>query len=160
MFTSFKENDCPSDAIMFGGNSEGKVLGYAKIAINTDHSISKVLLLDYLDYNLLSVSQLYEMGYNFLFTNKDVTVFRMSDDSYAFSVILKEKLYLVDFNPKELELDKCLIVKTNMGWLWHRRLVHVGMRNLHKLKKEGHILGLMNIAFEKDRTCGACQAGK
>jgi hypothetical protein len=23
------------------------------------------------------------------------------------------------------------------------------MRNLHKLQKEGHILGLMNIAFEK-----------
>jgi transposase InsO family protein len=34
------------------------------------------------------------------------------------------------------------------------------MRNLHKLQKEGHILGLMNIAFEKDRPCGACQAGK
>jgi transposase InsO family protein len=34
------------------------------------------------------------------------------------------------------------------------------MRNLHKLQKEGHILGLMNIVFEKDRSCGACQAGK
>jgi hypothetical protein len=37
---------------------------------------------------------------------------------------------------------------------------HVGMRNLHKLQKEGHILRLMNVAFEKDRPCGACQAGK
>jgi transposase InsO family protein len=100
------------------------------------------------------------MGYNYLFTNKGVTVFRMSDSSYAFSDILKGKLYLVDFNPKELELDKCLIAKTNMSWLWHRRLAHVGMRNLHKLQKEGHILGLMNVAFEKDRPCGACQAGK
>jgi hypothetical protein len=34
------------------------------------------------------------------------------------------------------------------------------MRNFHKLQKEGHILGLMNIAFEKDRPCGACQTGK
>jgi hypothetical protein len=34
------------------------------------------------------------------------------------------------------------------------------MKNLHKLKKEGHILGLINIAFEKDRPCGACEAGK
>jgi transposase InsO family protein len=66
----------------------------------------------------------------------------------------------VDFNPEELELDKCLIVKTNMGWLWHRRLAHVGMRNLHKLQKEGHILGLMNVDFEKDRSCRACQANK
>jgi hypothetical protein len=70
MFTSFKENDCPSDTVMFGDNSEGKVLGYGKITITTDHSISKVLLVDSLDYNLLSVSQICEMGYNCLFTIK------------------------------------------------------------------------------------------
>jgi transposase InsO family protein len=34
------------------------------------------------------------------------------------------------------------------------------MRNLHKLQKEGHILGLMNVDFEKDRPCRACQANK
>jgi hypothetical protein len=55
------------------------------------------------------------MNYNCLFTNKGVTVFRRSDDSYSFSYTLKEKLYLVNFNPEELELDKCLIAKTNMG---------------------------------------------
>jgi hypothetical protein len=100
MFTSFEENDCPSDTIMFGDNSEGKVLGYGKIAITIVHFISKVLLVDPLDYNLLSMSQLCEMSYNCLFTNKCVTVFRRSDGSYAFSCILKGKLYIVDFNPK------------------------------------------------------------
>jgi hypothetical protein len=34
------------------------------------------------------------------------------------------------------------------------------MRNLHKLQKDGHIFGLANIVFEKDRPCGACQARK
>jgi hypothetical protein len=34
------------------------------------------------------------------------------------------------------------------------------MRNLHKLQKDGHILGLTNIIFEKDMSCGACQARK
>jgi hypothetical protein len=58
MFTSFEENNCSSDTIIFGDNSLGKVIGYGKITITTDHSISKVLLIDYLDYNLLSVSQL------------------------------------------------------------------------------------------------------
>jgi transposase InsO family protein len=47
-----------------------------------------------------------------------------------------------------------------MGWLWHRRLAHVGLRNLHKLQKDGHILGLTNIIFEKDRPCATCQARK
>jgi hypothetical protein len=53
-----------------------------------------------------------------------------------------------------------LITKTNMDWLWHRRLAHVAMRNLHKLQKEDHILGLINVVFEKDRPCGACRVGK
>jgi hypothetical protein len=34
------------------------------------------------------------------------------------------------------------------------------MRNLHKLQKEGHILKLTNIVFEKDGSCGACQVRK
>jgi hypothetical protein len=76
---------------MFGDNSEGMVFEYDKIAITNDYSISKVLLVDYLYYNLLSVSQFCEMNYNCLFTNKSMTVFRRCDVSYAFSGILKEK---------------------------------------------------------------------
>jgi hypothetical protein len=34
------------------------------------------------------------------------------------------------------------------------------MRNLHKLQKDVHILGLTNIVFEKDKPCSACQAEK
>jgi hypothetical protein len=100
------------------------------------------------------------MGYNCLFTDIGVTVFRKSDDSIAFKGVLEGQLYLVDFNENEAELNTCLIAKTNMGWLWHRRLAHVGMKNLHKLLKGEHILGLTNVHFEKDRVCSACQAGK
>jgi hypothetical protein len=60
-------------------------------------------------------SQLCEIDYNCLFTDKGVTVFRRSDGSLAFKGVLREKLYLVDFIPKEVELDRCLIKKTNMG---------------------------------------------
>jgi transposase InsO family protein len=52
------------------------------------------------------------------------------------------------------------MAKTNMGWLWHRRLAHVGMKNLHKLLKGDHVLGLTDVCFEKDRPCAACQVGK
>jgi hypothetical protein len=34
------------------------------------------------------------------------------------------------------------------------------MKNLHKLLKGEHILGLTNVHFEKDRVFSACQAGK
>jgi transposase InsO family protein len=131
-----------------------------KIAITNEHSISNVFLVESLGYNLLSVSQLCHMGYNCLFTNIDVSVFRRSDGSLAFKGVLDNKLYLVDFLKENADLDACLIVKTNMGWLWHRHLAHVGMKNLHKLLKGDHVLGLTDICFEKDRPCAACQAGK
>jgi hypothetical protein len=117
VFTSYEKNDDPSNTITFGDNGQERVLDFGKITITTDHSISKVLLVESLDYNLLYVSQLCEMGYNCLFTDKGVAVFRRSDGSYAFSDILGGNLYLVDFNPEEMKLDKCLIAKTNMGWL-------------------------------------------
>jgi hypothetical protein len=133
MSTSFEKNECESDRITFGDNSQGQVLGFGKIAITMEHSISKFLLIESLDYNLLSLSQLCEMGYNCLFTDKDVTVFRRSNGSFAFKGVLRGKLYLVNFIPEEVELDRCIIVKANIGWLWYRRLAHVGMRNIHKL---------------------------
>jgi hypothetical protein len=160
MFTSFQKNECKSDCITFGNNRQGQVLGFGKIDITTKHSISKVLLVESLDYNLFSISQLCEIGYKCLFIDKGMTIFRRSDGSFAFKGVLRGKLYLVDFILNEVEHDRCLIAKTNIGCLWHRRLVHVGMRNLHKLQKGGHILGLTNIVFEKDRSCGAYQAGK
>jgi hypothetical protein len=74
--------------------------------------------------------------------------------------VLNGQLYLVDFTDDNAKLDTCLIAKISMGWIWHHRLTHVGMKNLHKLLKGEHILGLTNIHFEKDRICSACQAWK
>jgi hypothetical protein len=120
----------------------------------------KCVLVESLGYNLLSISQLCHMGYNCLFTNIDVSVFRRSDGSLAFKGVLDDKFYLVDFSKENANLAACLIAKTNMGWLWHRRLAHVGMKTLHKLLKGDHVLGLTDFCFEKDRPCAACQAGK
>jgi hypothetical protein len=109
---------------------------------------------------LLSVSQLCHMGDNCLFPNVDVTIFIRSGGLLAFKGVSDCKLYLVDFTIENVDLDACLLGMTNMGWLWHRCLAHIGMKNLHKLLKGEHVLGLTDICFEKDRPCAACQAGK
>jgi hypothetical protein len=95
------------------------VKGLGKIVISPDHSISNIFVVDSLDYNFLSVSQLCKIGYNCLFTNVGVTIFRRSDDSIAFKGVLDGQLYLVDFNDNNAKIDTCLIAKTNMGWFWH-----------------------------------------
>jgi hypothetical protein len=117
MFTSYVKNKDSQDTIIFGDGNHGKVKGLGKIASTTDHSISNVFLVESLGYSLLSVSQLCHMGYNCLFTNIYLSVFRRSDGSLAFKGVLNGKLYLVYFTKDNVDLDACLIAKTNMGWL-------------------------------------------
>jgi hypothetical protein len=62
MFSSYEKNEDPQRAITFGDGNKCLVKGLVKIAISPDHSISNVFLVDALDSNLLSVSQLCKMG--------------------------------------------------------------------------------------------------
>ena len=93
MFTYYIKNKDTQDTIIFGDGNHGKVKGLGKIAIITEHSISNVFLVESLGYNLLSMSQLCHMGYNCLFTNIDVSIFRRSDGSLAFKGVLDDKLW-------------------------------------------------------------------
>jgi hypothetical protein len=57
IFNSINENDGNGiDSIIFGDNGKGKVKGLGKIAISNDLSISNVLLIESLNFNLLSVA--------------------------------------------------------------------------------------------------------
>ena len=159
MFNSFQPSHEPQE-IIFGDSGKGEVIGFGNIPISNEQSLSNVLLVDSLSYNLLSVSQLCEMGFNCLFTNEGVQILRREDSSIAFTGRLEGKLYLVDFTTTKVTPETCLVAKSDLGWLWHRRLAHVGMRNLAKLQKNEHILGLTNVLFEKDKIYSACQAGK
>jgi hypothetical protein len=103
IFESLKESN-DDHYITFAGNQKGKVLGTGNIDLNSKFSLSKVLLVESLGYNLLSISQLCASGFNCLFTNEGVTVIRRSDGSVAFKGVLKGKLYLVNFSQKRLNL--------------------------------------------------------
>jgi hypothetical protein len=67
MFSSYEKNEDSQIAITFRDGNQGLVKGLGKITISSDHSISNVFLIDSLDYNLLSISQLCKMGYNYVF---------------------------------------------------------------------------------------------
>ena len=129
MFSSYSPMTHSNKKIVFGDNSKGDVIGLGKVVITLEHSITNVLHVDLLSYNLLSVSQLCEMGYNCLFLDKGVEVFRREDSSIVLIGRLKNKLHLVDFNKSKANLKTCLLAKSSMGWLWHHRLAHVGKRN-------------------------------
>jgi hypothetical protein len=89
MFSFYEKNEDPQRAITFGDGNQSLIKGLGKIAISPDHSISNGFLVYSLGYNLLSVSQLCKMGYNCLFTDSGVTVFRRNDDSVVFKGVLE-----------------------------------------------------------------------
>jgi hypothetical protein len=64
MFTSLEENGECQEKITFVDNSKGKVKGLGKIAISNDHSLSNVLYVASLSFNLLSVGQLCALDTN------------------------------------------------------------------------------------------------
>ena len=85
MFSSYSPMTYSNENIVFGDNSKGDVIGLDKVAITLEHLITNVLHINSLSYNLLSVSQLCEIGYNCLFTDKGVEIFRREDSYIVFT---------------------------------------------------------------------------
>jgi hypothetical protein len=110
-FTSYVKNKDSHDMIIFGDGNQGKVKGIGKISITIEHSVSNVFLVESLGYNLLSISKLCHMGYNCLFSNVDVTIFRRSVCSLAFKGVSNGKHYLVDFTKENDDLDACFLLR-------------------------------------------------
>jgi hypothetical protein len=129
------------------------VKGLGKIAFSNDFSS--------LSYNLLSVAQLCDLDLICKFSPKDVVITSIKSDKFIFKGFHSGNLYLLDFSSNDASLSICLFTKSSKGWLWHRRLAHVGMNQLKKLMNYDLIIGLNNnIIFEKNKLCSACQAGK
>jgi hypothetical protein len=129
MFNSINTNNSNGyNSTTFGDNGKGKVKGLGNIAISNDLSISNVLLIESLNFNLLSVAQLCDLGFKCIFEVDDVEIISVDGSNLIFKGFRYENLYLVDFNASEAQLSICLFTKSSMGWLWHRRLGHVGIK--------------------------------
>ena len=161
MFNSINTNVNDSySSIIFGDNGKGKVKGLGKIAISNDMSISNVLLVESLNFNLLSVAQLCDLGFKCIFGVDDVEIISVDGSNLIFKGFRYENQYLVDFNASVAQLSTCLFTKSSMCSLWHRRLSHVGMKQSNRLIKHDLVRGLKDVVFEKDKLCSSCQAGK
>ena len=160
MFTSLDEDVGDYEHVTFGDNSKGKVVGLGKVAITKDLSISNVLLVESVSFNLLSIAQLCDLGLICTFSDSEVVVTSKEDKSLIFKGFRHGNIYLVDFSSNDASLATCLFSKNSMGWLWHRRIAHIGMSQLKKAFKRGMVVGVKDVTFDKNKLCSACQAGK
>jgi hypothetical protein len=123
------ENPKKREHVTFGDSSQGEIRGLGKIAITKDLSLSNVLYVYTLSFNLLSIAQLCDYGLTCTFTKTQVVVTHNEDKSVMFKGFQHDHIYLVDFEDKDSSIT-CLIAKTQLDWLWYRRIAHIGISNL------------------------------
>ena len=88
MFNSINENRSNGiDSITFGNNDKCKVKGLGKIAISNDMSIFNVLLVESLNFNLLSVAQLCDLGFKCIFGVDDVEIISVDVSNLILSIL-------------------------------------------------------------------------
>jgi hypothetical protein len=105
MFNSINTNGNDGyDSITFSDIGKGMVKGLGKIAISNDLSISNVLLVESLNFNLLSVAQLCDLGFKHIFGVDDVEIICVDGSYLIFKGFRYENLYLVDFNASDAQL--------------------------------------------------------
>jgi hypothetical protein len=146
--------------VKFGDNSKGKIIGIGNIGKTHSLVIEDVLLVDGLKYNLLSISQLCDKGYNVIFKSIMCIIVNEINNKVLFVAFRNENVYTIDLDNMISKESICLAAINENSWLWHRRLGHVNMELLSKLSKLDLVKGLPIIKFVKDKICDACQLGK
>ena len=144
---------------------KGKIIGIGEIGNPQSLSIHHVLFVDGFKHNLLSISQLCDMGNKVTFYPKNYFVSSLDKDKVIFNkAILSgervDNVYVIDLNKIDNKDVKCLMFISHDTWTWHRRLGHVNFELLNNLCKHELVIGLSKLEFTKDKPCDAYKKGK
>ncbi|GKE80764.1 ribonuclease H-like domain-containing protein [Tanacetum coccineum] len=154
--SDFKEFD--GGYVTFGGGAKGeKITGKGTLKTG-ELDFKDVYFVKELQFNLFSLSQIYDKKNSVLFTDIGCFLlspdFKLADESQVlFKVPRKNNMYNVDMKniiPKECLT--CLVAKATLdeSMLWHRWLGHVNFKTINKLVKENIVRGLPSKCFEND----------
>ena len=88
----------PLKHIIFADKGKSQVLGLGKVAISKDKHMDKVMLVESLGYNLMSVSMLCDLDMVVIFGKYRCIVLMESDNSKVFEGFRRGGLYIVDFS--------------------------------------------------------------
>ena len=105
--------------ITYVDKGKSKVLVLGRVAISKDRHMDKVMLVESLGFNLMSVSMLCDLDMVVVFGKYRCIVRMESENSKVFEGFRRGDLYIVDFfaGPQPAT---CLLAKALEGWLWHR----------------------------------------
>jgi len=106
--------------VTYGDNNKGRILGRGYRGDQSNLLVHEVFCVEGLKHNLLSISQLCDKGYQFIFKPNSCEI--CLPNSKAVMLIGKRinNVYLLDIS------SPCSI-KHDESWLWHRRITHIHM---------------------------------
>ena len=98
------------------------MVGLGKVAITKDLSISNVLLVESVSFNLLSIAQLCDLGLICTFRDQEVVVTSKEDKSLIFKGFRHGNIYLVDFSSNDASFGDVSL---------HQELFGLALASLH-----------------------------
>ncbi|KAJ4810455.1 Pol [Rhynchospora pubera] len=145
--------------VTFGNNlRKSSIIGIGSVG-NQNLTVFNVYLVDGLNYNLLSVSQLCDAGYYLKFDHSSCFVHQISDNSLVYTGQRKKDVYYLNFD-HFTNGEQCFSAIATGSWLWHRRLGHVSLDSIKKLVKLKLVRGLPSHKLDLNGLCEACMKGK
>uniref|UniRef100_A0A1S4BZQ4 Integrase catalytic domain-containing protein n=1 Tax=Nicotiana tabacum TaxID=4097 RepID=A0A1S4BZQ4_TOBAC len=144
--------------VTFGDKSKGNVNGVGRVPLTSTYDVDEVYLVDELDYNLLSISQLCNNDYEVHF--KKYGWFTENESGKVILSRNRDRNVYTISNLDSFGNQICLASIIDDLWVWHRKLGHASMHTIHKRFKNDLVIGLPKVDFSKDQICDACQLGK
>ena len=124
---------------MFGDNGRGKVRGIGAVHVSDCFTLREVALVSNLGFNLLSVSQLLDEGFEVRFKEGCSRVLDSRGDLVC-RILPRDRIFLVDFSGTSLGPPCCLVAGPSSDlWRWHWRLGHLSFDLLSRLSSLGLI---------------------
>ena len=117
----------------FGNGKSGTIVGVGKIGESLSHSIDNVYLVDGLQHNLLSLSQLCDKDNLVVFSSKQCLVVNINTGDVVLRGKRHKNVYKVSIFSLPQNNLTCLSALNDDVMLWHKRLGHASLSLLNKL---------------------------
>jgi hypothetical protein len=124
--------------ITFGDNGRGRVLSEGEIKVSDKITLRRVALVQSLGYNLLSVSQLLDEGFEVLFRPGGSRILDYRGDLVCM-VVPEGQVFRADFS-QSCGVERCFLASSSSElWKWHKKLGHLSFDLLSHMSKRNLI---------------------
>ena len=128
------------NSVRFGNDALCLIKWKGSIKLTDNISCDNAYYVEGLNYNLLSVAQLKNLGCKVEFENKSSKIYDTSGNLIGKGDQTRSNLFYLD-----IEDATCLIAKFDDVWLWHNWLCHVNLDNLISISHMKRVRGLPKL---------------